>query len=60
MGEDVGDYGGLDGGDELQGAAAQGTVFHIDLEHPFEQPAQIYRQASREGADRGPLTDYWH
>ncbi|MGH8589032.1 MAG: hypothetical protein ACREXX_06750 [Gammaproteobacteria bacterium] len=27
----------LDGGDELQGVAELGTVFHIDLEHPFKK-----------------------
>jgi hypothetical protein len=39
MGEDLGDHGGmLDGGDDLQGTAAMGAVFYIDLEHSFEQP----------------------
>jgi len=44
MGEDLGDHGGIfDGGDDLQGTAALGTLFHIDIEHPFEQPAQLMR-----------------
>ncbi|MFH0342122.1 MAG: hypothetical protein ACHBNF_08330 [Chromatiales bacterium] len=30
--------GTFDGGDDLRGAAALGAVFHIDLEHSFEQP----------------------
>ena len=28
----------FDGGDDLQGAAAVGAVFHVDVEDPFEQP----------------------
>ena len=40
MGKDLGDHGGIyDGGDDCQGAAALGTVFHVDSEHPFEQPS---------------------
>jgi hypothetical protein len=39
MGEDFGNPGGsLEGGDDLQGAAARGTRFNIDSAHPFEQP----------------------
>ena len=49
VGEDLGDHGGMfDGGDDLQGAAALGAVFHIDLEHSFEQPSP-----SHEGRRRG-------
>ncbi len=37
MREDLGDHDGIyDGGDDRQGAAALGTVFHVDIEHPFE------------------------
>jgi hypothetical protein len=37
MGEDLGNHGGMfDGGDDRQGAAAVGTLFNIDSEHPFE------------------------
>ena len=28
----------IDGGDNLQGTAAVGTVFHVDVEDVFEQP----------------------
>ena len=28
----------IDGGDNLQGTAAVGTVFHVDVEDAFEQP----------------------
>ena len=35
MGEDLGNHGGMfDGGDDRQGAAAVGTLFNIDSEHP--------------------------
>jgi hypothetical protein len=37
----------LDGGDELQGAAALGTVFHIDLEHPFMKAPPGFRPSGR-------------
>jgi len=50
MSEDLGDRGSmLDGGDDLQGAAALGTLFDVDIEHPFEQPAHLMRA----GADGG-------
>ena len=40
MREDLGDHEGIyDGGDDRQGAAALGTVFHVDSEHLFEQPS---------------------
>jgi len=39
MREDLGDHGGIfDGGDDLQGTTTLGAVFHVDIEHPFEQP----------------------
>ena len=39
MREDLGDHGGIfDGGDDLQGSAALGTLFNIYIEYPFEQP----------------------
>jgi hypothetical protein len=37
----------LDGGDELQGAAALGTVFHIDLEHPLTKALPGFRPSDR-------------
>ena len=46
MREDLGNHGGIfDGSDDLQGAAALGTVFDINIEYPFEQPgpAQAHR-----------------
>ncbi len=43
MHADFGDDGGmLDGGDDLQGAAAPGVLLDVDLEHPFEQPGSAY------------------
>src|SRR5262245_60336567 len=33
----------IDGGDNLQGAAAVGTVFHVDVEDAFEQPGPLMR-----------------
>ena len=39
MAEDLDDYRRIiDGGDNLQGTAAVGTVFHVDVEDAFEQP----------------------
>ncbi len=39
MCEDPGDYGRIfDGGDDFHGAAALGTVFHVDIEDALEQP----------------------
>jgi len=35
----------FDGGDDLQGAAAMGAVFQVDLEHPLEQ-SDIYQKAA--------------
>ncbi len=50
MGEDLGDHGGmLDGGDDLQGAAAQGAVFHIDRENSFEQPGPLIGAGAARG-----------
>jgi hypothetical protein len=38
MGKELGDHGGmLDGGDDLQGATALGSLLNVDLEHSFEQ-----------------------
>jgi hypothetical protein len=37
----------LDGGDELQGAAALGTVFHIDLEHALAKALPGFRPSGR-------------
>ncbi|MGH8488489.1 MAG: hypothetical protein ACREXS_06395 [Gammaproteobacteria bacterium] len=46
MGEDLGDHGGIfDGGDDLQGAAALGTL--LDVEHPFEQPGETLMRGWR-------------
>jgi len=37
MGEDLGNHGGVfDSGNDLQGAATVGAMFHIDIEHPLE------------------------
>jgi len=37
MCEDLGNHGGIfDGGDDLQGAAAVGTLLDVDIECPFE------------------------
>jgi len=33
----------IDGGDNLQGTAAVGTVFHVDVEDAFEQPGPLMR-----------------
>lgn len=39
MGEDLVDHRRIfDRGDDLQGATAVGTVFHVDIEDAFEQP----------------------
>ncbi len=44
MREDLGDHDGIyDGGDDRQGAAALGTVFNIDIEHPFEVRFVVWR-----------------
>jgi len=32
----------FDGGDDLQGAAAVGAAFHVDIEDPFEQPGPAH------------------
>jgi hypothetical protein len=48
MAEDLDDYRRIfDAGDDLQGAAAVGAVFHVDIEDPFEQsgPADARRRA---------------
>ena len=38
LGEDLrNDVGMFDGGDDLQGAAAAGAVFQVDIKHPLEQ-----------------------
>jgi hypothetical protein len=39
----------FDGGDDLQGAAAAGAVFQVDIEHPLEQagPAQAGKRCGR-------------
>ncbi|MGH8653111.1 MAG: hypothetical protein ACREYE_13515 [Gammaproteobacteria bacterium] len=38
MGEGLGNHGEMfDGSDDLQGAAAVGTVFDVDIEHPFDR-----------------------
>jgi hypothetical protein len=50
VGEDLRNDGGMfDGGDDLQGAAAAGAVFQVDIEHPLEQagPAQAGRRCGR-------------
>ncbi len=48
MGEDLGDHGGMfDGGDDLQGVAALGAVFPIDLEHSFTKALPGFRPAGR-------------
>jgi hypothetical protein len=37
MRENLGNHGRMfDGGDDLQGAAALGTLVNIDTKHPFE------------------------
>jgi len=33
----------FNGRDDLQGAAAVGAVFDVDVEDPFEQPTQLMR-----------------
>ncbi len=39
MGENSGNHGRVfDCGDDLEGAAAVGAAFDVDVEHPFEQP----------------------
>jgi hypothetical protein len=51
MGEDLGDHGGmLDGGDDLQGSAALGAVFQVDVEQPFEQSGPARAGAAEGGA----------
>ncbi len=41
--EDLGNHGGIyDGGDDLQGPAALGTLLDVDVEHPFEQPGPAH------------------
>ena len=53
MAEDFDDYRRIfDRGDDLQGAAAVGAVFHVDIEDPFEQsrPAHARRRALRVSA----------
>ena len=50
MGEDFDNHRRIfDGGDNLQGAAAVGTVFHVDVEDVFEQsgPADARRRTLR-------------
>ena len=43
MAEDLVDHRRIfDGGDDLQGAAAVGAVFHVDVEDPFEQPGPAH------------------
>jgi hypothetical protein len=43
MGEDFDDHRRIvDGGDDLQGAAAVGAVFNIDIEDPFEEPGPAH------------------
>ena len=44
MSENPGNHRGLfKSGNDLQGAATVGAVFHVDIENPFEQPAQLMR-----------------
>ena len=44
MREDLGNHGGMfDGGEDRQGAAAVGTLFNIDSEHPFEVRFVVWR-----------------
>lgn len=44
MREDLDDHGGVfDGGNDLQGTAALGTVFDVDVEHPFEVRFVVWR-----------------
>ena len=48
MREDLGNHGGmLDGGDDLQGAAAVRALFHIDLEHSFTKALPGFRPSGR-------------
>jgi hypothetical protein len=55
MREDLGSHGGMfDGGEDRQGAAAVGTLFNIDSEHPFEQPGISLMRASAEGGGASP------
>ena len=50
VGEDLGDHGWmLDGGDDLQGAAAAGAVFQVDIEHPFERAGPTMRAGAAAG-----------
>jgi hypothetical protein len=48
MREGLGDHGRrFDGGDDLQGAAAVGTLFHIDVEHPFMKALPGFRPSGQ-------------
>ena len=48
MREDLGDHGRMfDGGDDLQGAAALGTLLDDDLEHPFTKALPRFRPPGR-------------
>jgi hypothetical protein len=49
MREDLGHHGGMfEGGDDLQGVAALGTLFNIDSEHPFEPPGLSHMRVGAE------------
>ena len=53
LGEDLGgNRGVLNGGNDLQGAAAVPAVFDVDIEHPFEQPGSAQADLRR-GASLG-------
>ena len=54
MGENLGDDPGFfDGGDDLEFAAAMRATFHVDIEHPFEQPGPAH--AGRTGVIEGAV-----
>ncbi len=54
MGEDFGHHRGLfNSGNDFQGAATEGAMFHVDIEHPFEKAGPAH--AGSTGVMRGVI-----